>query len=156
MKLWAAVCYVAEESCTVVFPLSSKCGAVSSRVTRALLWGKDWSVWGQSEVLANKAGILFPSGAGFVSGATEQSVFTFDLHNIALDFWLSLKLRLVLSDSDGGHGFSARICISGCSCNLKKLSSLSLASSCRPKLWFLRCFLLGFSRVPQPCGQSPD
>lgn len=76
----------------------------------------------RSEVLANKAGIFFLSGAGFVSGATEQSVFTFDLHNITLDFWISLKTGLVFNEPDGGHGFFARICISGCSCKLKKLS----------------------------------
>lgn len=122
VKLWAAARCVAEESSTVVFPLSPQCGAVSSTVTSALLWGRALPVWGQSEVLANKTGILFPSGAGFVSGATGLSVFTFDLHNITLGFWFSLKMRLVLSDSDGGRDFSARICIPGCSCKLKKLS----------------------------------
>lgn len=95
--------------------------AASSRVTRALLWRKVLCVWGQPEVLVNWASILFPSSAGFISRATEQSLFTSDLHNITLDFWFSLKTSLDSDDSVGQHGFSARICISGCLCKLKIL-----------------------------------
>lgn len=70
----------------------------------------------QSEVLVNRASILFLSRAGFISRAAGQKVFSFDLHNITTDFWFSLKTSL---DSDHQDGFSVRICISGCLCKQK-------------------------------------